>query len=134
MLDSTAAIALLRDEPGADKVEELLRCARGRMSTFSAAEVVDVLIRRHGGQPDEIVSSVDQLCASAVQAVPGSLELATRAGELRARHFDRRRSRVSIADCFVLATARPGDTIATGDKLLAAVAGDEGIDVVVLDA
>ena len=84
------------------------------------------------GQPDEIVSSVDQLCASAVDAVPASLELATRAGELRARLFDRGRSRVSLADCFVLATARPGDTIATGDATLAALAQSEDIAVIAL--
>ncbi|MGI8478999.1 MAG: PIN domain-containing protein [Gaiellaceae bacterium] len=132
VLDSSAAIALLRDEPGADTVEDLLRSAHARMSTVNAAEVIDVLVRRHVGLPDEVLTSVDQLFASAIEAVPPSLEVATRAGELRARLFDRRRSRISLADCFVLATAGPGDGVATGDELLATVARDEGFAVVPL--
>ncbi len=103
------------------------------MSTISAAEVVDVMVRRHGGTLDEVVARVDDLCASSVDAVSPSLELAERAGELRARHF-RRDKPVSLADCFVLATAEPGDRIATGDRLLAAVARDEGVEVAVLGA
>jgi ribonuclease VapC len=133
VLDASAAIALLRDEPGANEVETLLQAARARMSTVNAAEVVDVLMRRHGGTFDEVVAGVDELCASAVDVVSPSLELAESAGELRARHC-RRDQRVSLADCFVLATARPGDRIATGDETLADVARDEGIEVVELDA
>lgn len=102
------------------------------MATVNAAETVDVLVRVYGRTPDDVVAGVEQLLMSVVEPVPASLELATRAGELRARLFERRSRRVSLADCFVLATAKPGDRIATGDRLLATVARDEGVAVIML--
>jgi len=132
VLDSSVVIALLRDEPGAELVETLLRTEATRMSTVSAAETIDVLVRVYAGPPDEVVASLEQLFASSVEAVPPSREHAARAGELRARLFERRNRRVSLADCFVLATAEPGDRIATGDRLLATVARDEGVAVIML--
>jgi predicted nucleic acid-binding protein len=103
------------------------------MSTVNAAEVVDVLVRVHRGEPETVITRVDELLSTVVAPVSASLELATQAGELRARHF-RRDQRISLADCFVLATAESGDRIVTGDRILATVANDEGIEVVVLDA
>lgn len=132
VLDASAAIALLRGEPSAPQVEQAVRTASARMATVNAAETVDVLVRVYGRTPDDVVAGVEQLLMSVVEPVPASLELATRAGELRARLFERRSRRVSLADCFVLATAKPGDRIATGDRLLATVARDEGVAVIML--
>lgn len=39
-----------------------------------------------------------------------------------------------LTDCFVVATARPGDSVATGDRVLLDVARAEGVDVVDLRA
>ena len=47
-----------------------------------------------------------------VAPVSATTDIATRAGELRARHW-RRDQRVSLADCFVIASAEPGERIAT---------------------
>jgi PIN domain nuclease of toxin-antitoxin system len=132
VLDASAAIALLRNEPSAPQVEHLLRDAFARMATVNAAETVDVLVRVHGWKADDVVAGVELLC-SVVEPVAPSLELAARAGELRARYF-RRHQRVSLADCFVLATAEPGGRIVTGDRTLAAVARDRGVEVIALDA
>jgi predicted nucleic acid-binding protein len=100
------------------------------MCTVNAAETVDVLVRVHGWDAGEVVTGVEQLVASVVEPVPASLDLATRAGELRARLYERRTHRLSIADCFVLATAEDGGTIVTTDGPLAAAARDEGVDVI----
>jgi PIN domain nuclease of toxin-antitoxin system len=102
------------------------------MSTVNAAETVDVLVRTYGWSADDVAAGVAQLL-STVDPVPASLDAATQAGELRARHF-RRDQRISLADCFVLATAGPSDRIVTGDVTLASVASDEGIDVVMIGA
>jgi len=134
VLDASAAIALLLDEQGAETVASLLGSGDARMSTVNAAEVVDVLVRVRGGEPGVVITRVEELLSSVVEPVAPSLASATRAGELRARLFDRRVRRVSLADCFVLATAEAGHSIVTTDGALAAIAGDEGIDVVVLDA
>lgn len=101
------------------------------MSSVNAAEAIDVLIRRHGGQPEEVIQLVEGLLERAVAPVPATIELAVRAGELRALHF-RRELRLSLADCFVLATAEPDGHIATTDTTLAATARAEGYDVVPL--
>ena len=132
VLDSGAVIALLLDESGAETVEMLVRTAEARMVTVNAAEVVDVLVRVHRGDPDRITLQVEELLSSVVKPIDASVELASRAGELRARLYDRRTRRLSIADCFVLAIAGTDDRIATTDATLAAVARDEGLQVVVL--
>jgi uncharacterized protein with PIN domain len=131
VLDASAAIALLLDEPGAAEVEARMRQHPTRMSTVNAAEVIDVLIRRHGGDPDRVVGRVHELVWTAVEPAPASLERAIRAGELRARYFPRD-GRLSLADCFCLASADAGESIVTTDGPLAAAARDEGIDVVLL--
>jgi predicted nucleic acid-binding protein len=104
------------------------------MSTINAAETIDVLVRVHGRATDEVVAGLADVFAAGVESVAPSLELATRAGEMRARLFDRRARRLSLADCFVLATAAEHDFIATTDAVLAEAARAEGIPVVELDA
>jgi PIN domain nuclease of toxin-antitoxin system len=131
-LDAGAVIALFRSEPAASRVRELLRERTARMSVVNAAETVDVLVRRHEKASDDVLNAVDELVASGVELVPASLDVATRAGELRARLFDRRSRRLSLADCFLLATVEGGDSVVTTDETLAAAARDAGIDVVVL--
>lgn len=132
VLDASAAIALLRDEEAAPRVEQLLREGSSRMSTVNAAETIDVLVRRYGWAADDVAAGVAQLL-STVDPVPASLDDAIQAGELRAGHF-RRDRRISLADCFVLAVAQPGDRIVTGDATLAAIAHDEGFETVDLVA
>jgi hypothetical protein len=50
--------------------------------------------------------------------------------ESSARRHWRRDQRVSLADCFVLAAAGHDDRIMAGDRALAAVASNEGYEVV----
>jgi predicted nucleic acid-binding protein len=135
VLDSSAVVALLLDEPSAGEVGSMLESAEPRMSTTNAAEVVDVLIRKHGGDPELVYSRVAELMSSVVKPVSPSLERSLRAGELRARHLDRR-GRLSLADCFALATAEEegGSAILTTDRILADAARAEGIEVVLLDS
>ena len=131
-LDTSAVLALFLDEPFAEAVLASLRSSPARMSTVNLAEVVDVLVRAHGGLPGAVVSSVEDFASSVVQPVAPTLELALRAGELRAQLFDRRSRRLSLADCFVLATAEGGDRVITGDRTLADAARATGLDVISL--
>jgi predicted nucleic acid-binding protein len=130
VLDTSAVVALFLLESSAPSVGTLVRRGDARMSTVNAAETVDVMARVHGADPSEAVLRVDELL-SRVAPVPATADIATTAGELRARHW-RRDQRISLADCFVLATAEPGDRIATLDERLAALARDEGYEVVPL--
>jgi uncharacterized protein with PIN domain len=129
-LDANAVIALFRDEPAAARVEEVLDATDARMSTVNAAEVVDVLSRRYGWRAADVIVALEQL-GRVVELTPATLEVAVHAGELRARHW-RRDQRVSLAHCFTIATARPGERIVTLDGTQAAVARAEGYEVVEL--
>jgi predicted nucleic acid-binding protein len=135
VLDAGPAIALFRREPSGPAVARMLRENRARMCTVNAAETVDVLVRVHRWDAADVMAVVEQLLSTAVEPVLPSVELSTRAGELRARHFDRR-GRLSLADCFALATAEEegGSAILTTDRILADAARAEGIEVVLLDS
>lgn len=72
------------------------------------------------------VTVTTRACASAPPTWP-------RAGDLRAVHYHRERSAVSLADCLALATAESvGEALATPDPALAAMARAEGIEVIPL--
>ncbi|HEY7932480.1 MAG TPA: hypothetical protein VID48_01535, partial [Solirubrobacteraceae bacterium] len=58
--------------------------------------------------------------------------IARDAADLRARHYHRVRTPVSLADCILLAATRQSDTLATADKPLIRVAEAENVPVVAL--
>ncbi len=57
---------------------------------------------------------------------------ALRAGEIRAAHYHRKTSALSLADCILLAAAGLDDKIATSDRAVAATARRLGIDLIPL--
>ena len=133
VIDSQPLVALLLEEPVAPAVERLLREGGTRVSTVSLAEVLDVLTRRAGLPRDEVELILAGLLAGALEPVAPDAHAAHRAADVRRRHFDRRARRISLADCFVVATAQPGGRVATGDRVLLEVARAEGLDVVDLE-
>ncbi len=135
VLDSTVVIALLLDEPGADEAEALLRGSEGPPSIPSTgiAEIVDVIVKRAGRRVEVCLELVDTLVAAGLAEVPVDAEIGRQAGLLRARHWDRDRRPVSLADCIVLATGMvQHEPIATADGALVAAARAEGHPVIVL--
>ena len=134
VIDSQPLVALLLDEHAAPDVERLLREGGTRVSTVSLAEVLDVLTRRAGLPWDEVELVLASLLADALEPVAPDVHAAHRAADVRRRYFDRRARRISLADCFVVATAQPGGRVATGDRVLLEVARAEGLEVVDLGA
>lgn len=132
MLDAGPLIALLRDEPQADRIIAVLDAepaSVSRVSTVTLAEISDVLERVHGWSAAVVAETVGHILGVGVEYVIPTPELAARAGSLRARHYRRRANAVSLGDCFVLATALDGGTIVTSDGVLARTARAEGIEV-----
>ena len=127
LLDAYAALAYLADErEAADTVESLLLSGDPvAISSVNAAEVVDCAIRRYGVEQDDAILDVLQLGVE-VLAADASVGLA--AGVLRARHYRRRPTSVSLADCFAAATAlaRPGRTLVSSDPALLSMVHAEG--------
>ncbi|HET8607091.1 MAG TPA: PIN domain-containing protein [Gaiellaceae bacterium] len=132
-LDAYALIAFLVAEPAKAEVAALLR-QEPAIGAVNLAESVDRCVRLYGIPEGELWSAVAQLQRSGVLRVPpAGLEVGWRAGALRAAHYRRRTSELSLADCFLLASATPGeDAIATSDPPVAAAARALGIELVAL--
>jgi ribonuclease VapC len=127
LLDASALIALLRNEPGASTVESILRDeGPASITTFNLAEVIDVVCRRGNRDPSVVRSAIGTL-DPVLTVLPVDEELALRAGALRARCYHRDRQPVSIADCVLVSAARDGDSVASSDSATLAVAASEGV-------
>ncbi len=124
VLDASALVAMLRDEPGARKVADAI--ADARMSVFNYAEVVSYFIYAGMDQYD-IDAMLDPL---PVELVPADKDLARLAGHLRGPTA---RAGLSLGDRFCLALAkRKGLPAWTADQEWKRVAGAVGVEVVTI--
>jgi ribonuclease VapC len=121
VLDASALLALLRDEPGADAVAGAI--ADARMSSVNYAEVVSHFI--HAGMPaDEVDAMLKPLPMTIVDA---DHVLATLAGRLRGATAG---VGLSLGDRFCLALARrDGLPALTADRQWSTVADAAGVTV-----
>lgn len=125
-------VSLLLDEHGADDIARELGSAESlTISVLTVAEVLDVLRRVHRVPVDEADDTIERFLLG-VDAVDVTREIAAGAADVRARHYHRRDRDVSLADCVAVATARPGDVIATSDGALARVGRADGFEVLAL--
>ena len=102
------------------------RPIRARILVLLASEYRRTLINIAG---KELRTLVGQL---PIAIVPLTEPIAWGAAELRARHYHRRRSPVSIADCVLVASAEAGDRVATKDSAVLEMACAEGVAVLEL--
>lgn len=131
MLDAGPVVDLLLDEPSASEITSALHEADSlRISVVNVAEVIDVTRRVHGVSAEEAALVVGRFLDEVAHPIATTREHAVRAADLRARHYHHRD--VSLADCFVVSAAEPGDTIATSDRAVVEVARAEGFDVLAL--
>lgn len=124
VLDASALLALLRDEPGAAKVADAI--ADARMSSVNYAEVVSHFI--YSGMPaDQVDAMLRPLPMTIVEA---DHALATIAGRLRAVTAE---AGLSLGDRFCLALAcRDGLPALTADKQWSTVADAAAVTVSVI--
>ncbi len=132
VLDAFAIIAAFKDEPARGEVEALLRAtAPPAVSAISVAEVIDVLARLDLASAEEVEERITWLEAGGLRILAVDPAIARLAGRLRALHYHRDRSALSLADCVTVATAVTfGGALATADPALAAVARAEGVELV----
>jgi ribonuclease VapC len=113
IFDSFAILKFYQDEPGADKVEELLRSAqRGQlkalMNEINLGEVYYLTIRRMGLEAAREYR--ERLLNLPIKIIPPDSELIMKAAEIKAQFA------ISYADCFAAATAEMfSGSILTGD-------------------
>ena len=124
VLDASALLALLKEEPGCAKVLEAL--AEARISVVNLAEVVSHFI--HAGMPPhEVDAMLKPLPVTVVEADEG---MALVAGRLRAQTSE---VGLSLGDRFCLALAlRDGLPAMTADKQWRVVADAVGVRIVVI--
>lgn len=128
MLDAFGLVAMLAREPAAPAVRDLLRGGGVAMMAVNLAEALDVVGRSSADVSEqELHRAVDPLLAGTITVVSVTARHAWTAARLRRRHYRRRDSAVSIADCLALAGCGLGDQLATADPALLAMADVEGV-------
>ncbi|WP_174292467.1 type II toxin-antitoxin system VapC family toxin [Sphingomonas bacterium] len=124
ILDTSAVLALLRDEPGAKKVATVL--SGSRMSVVNHAELVSYYAK--AGSDRAAVEGM--LRALPIELVPADRDLAVAAGLLRAVTAE---AGLSLGDRFCLAlAAREGLVALTADRAWKDVAAACGVKVTVI--
>ena len=94
------------------------------------AEILDVMTRIYERPVAATVTALAMLETAGLQTHVVDAVIGLSAGELHARHYDRKASPLSMADCIALATALLlREALATSDGPLAAAAVIEGVDV-----
>ena len=113
VLDSHALLKLLRDEPGAETVTQILEKAGQRdqpvhMTEVNYAEVQYMIRRKDGNAAWKMIAA--ELVAAPIQFHPADRPLADTAADFKARF------RISLADAFAAALAKEKKAeLVTGD-------------------
>ncbi len=113
VFDSFAMIAYFEDEPGADKVSEILsvimtRKAKGYMSVINWGEMYYNTMREQGVEEAEGV--LTQFDKYAIKLIEADRKLTYEAAKIKARH------KIAYADCFAAAlTLSLNASLITGD-------------------
>jgi len=132
LLDTNAVVALLRGEPGGPEVATLIRDRPCVIPATCLSEVVDIMLRTSGANPELLSERLGALLTESVTALTVDPGLAWSAGRIRAAHYRRKTAELSLADCVLLASAGPEDEIATSDRAVAATARKLDITVIPL--
>lgn len=121
VLDSSAVLALLFNEPGSEAVAASLRGAA--LSAANASEVLAVLVRE-GATIEQADASLGALGLAIIAADLGFAALAA------ALYPPTRRAGLSLGDRFCLALARQlGRPVLTADRNWSRVAEDVGVEL-----
>jgi len=121
VLDSYSILAHLKDEPGAERMDEVYGSAKesGQMlllTTVNWGEVFYATLRTFGRERAEQVAQL--ISRLPIEVIPADLELARQAAEFKAT------KKMSYADCFAAALAKLHKAeLVTGDKEFKQVEG-----------
>lgn len=132
LLDAYALIAYVIGGPAQEKVIAILRENKTAIATANLIEVFDVVGRQHAYPVKRVAEIIDPLFGGSLSIVHLDEHLARRAAELRVEYYHRSRNSLSLADVILIASARPGDRIATADPDVLATASTLGVKTVEL--
>jgi predicted nucleic acid-binding protein len=132
LLDAYALVAFFVGGPAAPQVRGLLRDGQTAVATANLAEALDVSARTYGLPVERAMEILEPLLDGTLGCVSLDLARAPRAASIRARHCHRAERPISLADAILIASAEPGDQIATADPDVLAVAEAEAIATLAL--
>lgn len=126
ILDAYAVLALLKGEPAATQVQQLIATGDASLAPTGISEVLDHLVRIVGASEEDAVLDLAQLGLADAPLIDSDVSLV--AGLLRGRHYHRQHRAVSLADCVAAAiasaTSRP---LATADPHLLDLCVEEDV-------
>jgi PIN domain nuclease of toxin-antitoxin system len=132
VVDAYALIALTLDEPAAAEVIRILREGDAAVTSVNYGEALDRLIRAQRMPEARVRAALEPLLDDALARIEVGFGLVSQAVRLRAAHYHRERSPLSLADCICLAAVGPTGAVATADPAMLAAAKSEGITTVPL--
>jgi PIN domain nuclease of toxin-antitoxin system len=132
VLDAYALIAFVLDEPAAESVERLIRDGDAALTSVNYGEALDRLIRGEEMPRDAVEATLEPMVEASVARIDVGFALTRAAALLRATHYHRTRSPLSLAECICLAAAQRGGRVATADAPMLDAARAEGIATVPL--
>jgi PIN domain nuclease of toxin-antitoxin system len=133
VLDAFALIAALTGEPATETVRAEFRQGGVLISSVNMAEVIDRLVRVVQLPEEMVHSRLEWLKSGGLTIAPIDESIGELAGLLRARHYHRTSSAVSLADCMALALCmQQGSVLATADTALLRIARVENVTVLAL--
>lgn len=124
VLDSYAMLAFFRNEPGKEKVEQLLNETAADkhnlfMSCINAGEVYYMASRKDGAQKAELVWKALQQFP--IEIIEGDLEFTFKAAQLKSKY------KISFADAFAAALGISKKAVVyTGDKEFENIINEQG--------
>jgi PIN domain nuclease of toxin-antitoxin system len=130
LLDAYALVALTLDEPAAEDVVRLLREGEAAVTSVNYGEALDQLIRAQGLPELRVLGALEPLLDGPLARVDVGFGIVISAVRLRATHYHRKRSLLSLADCVCLAAAGADGAVATADEAMLRAAESEGIATV----
>lgn len=127
VLDAYALIALRLDEPAAEEVERILRSGDAAVTSVNYGEALDRLVRARQIPEPRVRAAFEPLLDTSLRRIDVGFPLVETAVRLRAKHYHRGRSPLSLADCICVASAGADGAVATADEAMLAMADVEGI-------
>jgi uncharacterized protein with PIN domain len=132
VFDAYPLAALLLGETGGRAAQELLSesIAESAVSAINVAEIIDLVARSRSVPAAQVVTALEWWRTAGLQVVAVSRATSCRAADLRAQHYHRSRSPVSLADCCAIALAEElGATLVTSDGPMLRIAELIGVRV-----
>lgn len=132
LIDAQALITFVVGGPAMEPVRAILRDGSAAMATANLIEVLDISGRRYGLPVPRVAEIIEPLLDGPLAAIPLDRAVAMKAAKVRVGHYSRSELPLSLADAVLIASAGPGDRVASSDSVLLAVATASGLETIEL--